>query len=68
MSAFENELFTTVDAILKILGQKPKFPRDTQNADLVMHPSAKDIASSSKTKGARLIRTVNDLDRVFANI
>ncbi|XP_062575630.1 potassium voltage-gated channel subfamily H member 7-like isoform X2 [Saccostrea cucullata] len=70
MNAFESELFTTVDAILKILGQTPKYPSDAQIHNVTMHPSAKatDVSKAPKSKGARLIKTVHELDRVFAKI
>lgn len=70
MNTFENDLFTTVDAILELLGQKPKYPHVTQTDDISMHPSAKssDVSKVPKPRGARLIKTVNDLDRVFAKI
>lgn len=50
MNTFENDLFTTVDAILELLGQKPKYPHVTQTEDISMHPSAKWRQQGAETK------------------
>ncbi|CAC5424198.1 KCNH7 [Mytilus coruscus] len=59
MNNFENELFQTVDAILNLLGHKPKVTRESIPAK---------AEKTTKPKGARLIKNASELDRILQNM
>ena len=77
MNTFENELFTTVDSILALLGHKPTYNRDADQSQPSTHIHTTDINQSkpniksggvSKPKGPRLIKTSSELQRVIENL
>ena len=59
MNNFENELFHTVDAILHLLGHKPKVTKESVPAK---------PEKTTKSKGARLIKNASELDRILQNM
>ncbi|KAK3094471.1 hypothetical protein FSP39_002179 [Pinctada imbricata] len=66
MNNFEKELFTTVDAILGILGQRPKYTRDSVDYQTATPFPAK--VERTKPKGPRLVKTASELERVLENM
>lgn len=64
MRNFENELCTTVDTILEILGQKPKVTRELFEQSC----SVPRWDRATRPKGPRLVKTPSELDRVLENM
>lgn len=65
MNIFEDDLCSTVDEILHILGHKPKMTREALD-NLTSQPSKGD--KSVRSKGARLVRSPSELDRALQNM
>ncbi|KAL5019569.1 hypothetical protein ScPMuIL_002461 [Solemya velum] len=64
MRNFENELCTTVDTILEILGQKPKVTRELFEQSCTVPRWDR----ATRPKGPRLVKTPSELDRVLENM
>ena len=67
MNNFEKELFTTVDTILGLLGQQPKYTRDSADYQTAV-PFPVKQERTSKPKGPRLVKTASELERVLENM
>ena len=68
MQNFENNLYTTVDSILEILGCEPKVVRQKLPAQTsAPRPQRIDIPRTTTGRmGARLVKSNSELERVLA--
>ncbi|XP_050397307.2 potassium voltage-gated channel subfamily H member 6 isoform X2 [Patella vulgata] len=65
MHNFENDLYTTVDAILEILGHRPKVTLDS--TEVPLSPTFRGD-KSVRPKAPRLVRSPSDLDRTLKHV